>query len=165
MDSVQGFTIRPFTGLVNFVPAVAYLFRLNLPAAFSQPGNGLIEIPCRCCSGNFNPQVHASSHQWDQKLVSVAWPLAEHSSHEITFPVALSRRQRACACDRHCGRSHACLESISVGGGCVVRFIHFPTLNAVRPTRDRGRRREKRLLRFIFLLLLRFLCRRLIPSP
>ena len=25
-------------GLVNFVPAVAYLFCLNLPAAFSQPG-------------------------------------------------------------------------------------------------------------------------------
>ena len=24
-------------GLVNFVPAVAYLFYLNLPAAFSQP--------------------------------------------------------------------------------------------------------------------------------
>ena len=33
-------------GLVNFVPAVAYLFGLNLPAALSQPGNGLIEIPC-----------------------------------------------------------------------------------------------------------------------
>ena len=29
---------------MNFVPAVAYLFCLNLPAAFSQPGNGLIEI-------------------------------------------------------------------------------------------------------------------------
>ena len=32
---------------MNFVPAVAYLFCLNLPAAFSQPGNDLIEIPCR----------------------------------------------------------------------------------------------------------------------
>ena len=43
---VQGISKRPFPGLVNFVPAVAYHFYLNLPAAFSQPGNGLIEIPC-----------------------------------------------------------------------------------------------------------------------
>ena len=40
--SSQGISIRPFPGLVNFVPAVAYLFCLNLPAAFSQPGNGLL---------------------------------------------------------------------------------------------------------------------------
>ena len=32
---------------VNFVPAVAYLFCLYLPARFSQPGNGLTKIPCR----------------------------------------------------------------------------------------------------------------------
>ena len=43
---VEGLTIRPFPGLENFVPAVAYHFCLNLPAAFSQPGNGLIAIPC-----------------------------------------------------------------------------------------------------------------------
>ena len=36
---VQGISIRPIPGLVNFDPAVAYLFCLNLPAAFSQPGN------------------------------------------------------------------------------------------------------------------------------
>ena len=34
------------TGLVNFVPAVTYNFCLNLPAAFLQPGNGLIEMSC-----------------------------------------------------------------------------------------------------------------------
>ena len=45
---IQGISIRPFPGLVNFVLAVAYLFCLNMPAAFSQPGNGLIEIPCIC---------------------------------------------------------------------------------------------------------------------
>ena len=33
-------------GLVNVVHAVAYHFCLNLPAAFSQPGKGLLEIPC-----------------------------------------------------------------------------------------------------------------------
>ena len=43
---LQGISISPFPGLVNFVPAVSYPFYLNLPAAFSQPGNGLIEIPC-----------------------------------------------------------------------------------------------------------------------
>ena len=43
---VQGTSKRPFPGLVNFVPAVAYHFCLNLPAAFSQPGNGLLEVPC-----------------------------------------------------------------------------------------------------------------------
>ena len=36
-----GWTLRPFPGLVNFAPAVAYHFCLNLPAAFSQPGNSL----------------------------------------------------------------------------------------------------------------------------
>ena len=40
-ESVQGISIRPFPGLVNCVPAVAYLLSLNLPAASSQPGNGL----------------------------------------------------------------------------------------------------------------------------
>ena len=43
---VQGRTIRLFPGLVNFVPAVAYHFCLNLPAAFLQPGNGLLDKPC-----------------------------------------------------------------------------------------------------------------------
>ena len=43
---VQGISIRLFPGLVNIAPAVAYHFCLNLPAAFPQPGNGLIEIPC-----------------------------------------------------------------------------------------------------------------------
>ena len=43
---IQGATIRLSPGLVNFVSAVAYLFCLNLPAVFSQPGNGLTKIPC-----------------------------------------------------------------------------------------------------------------------
>ena len=42
---LQVISIGPFPGLENFVPAVAYPFCLNLSAAFSQPGNGLIEIP------------------------------------------------------------------------------------------------------------------------
>ena len=45
-DLIQGISLRPFPGLVNFVPAVAYQFCLNLPAAFLQLGNGLIDIPC-----------------------------------------------------------------------------------------------------------------------
>ena len=44
--ALQGISMRPFSGLVNFVPAVAYHVCLNLPSPFSQPGNGLIEIPC-----------------------------------------------------------------------------------------------------------------------
>ena len=43
---VQGTSKRPFPGLVNFVPAIAYHFCLNLPGAFSQPGHGLLEVPC-----------------------------------------------------------------------------------------------------------------------
>ena len=35
LKQVQGISIGPFPGLVNFVPAVAYFFCLNLPAAFS----------------------------------------------------------------------------------------------------------------------------------
>ena len=38
---LQGFTVRPFPGLENFVPAVAYHFCLSMPVAFSQLGNGL----------------------------------------------------------------------------------------------------------------------------
>ena len=38
----EGSSIRWAPGLVNFVPGVAYHFCLNLHAAFSQPGNGLI---------------------------------------------------------------------------------------------------------------------------
>ena len=43
---IQGIGLRPFPGLVNFVPAVAYIFCLNLLAAFSQPGNDHIVQPC-----------------------------------------------------------------------------------------------------------------------
>ena len=43
---VQGSTMRPFLGLVNFVPAVAYHLCLNMSASFSQPGNGLLEVLC-----------------------------------------------------------------------------------------------------------------------
>ena len=48
---VQPISIRPFPGLVNSVPAVAYHFWLNLPATFSVPGNGLIVKPCSTSSG------------------------------------------------------------------------------------------------------------------
>ena len=37
---LYGLAKRWVPGLVNFVPAVAYHFCLNLPAAFSQPENG-----------------------------------------------------------------------------------------------------------------------------
>ena len=43
---IQGTSKRPFPNLVNFVPAVAYHLCLNLPEAFSQPENGLLEVPC-----------------------------------------------------------------------------------------------------------------------
>ena len=43
---VQGFTIKLFPGLVNVFPAVAYPICLNVPAVFSQPGNGLTVKPC-----------------------------------------------------------------------------------------------------------------------
>ena len=43
---IQRFTKRLVCGLVNFVPAVAYLFWLNLPAAFSQPRTSLLVNLC-----------------------------------------------------------------------------------------------------------------------
>ena len=36
-----------FPGLVNFVPAAAYYFRLNLPEKFSQPGDNILAHPCK----------------------------------------------------------------------------------------------------------------------
>ena len=46
-QDIQGISKRLFPGLVNFVPAVAHHLCLNLPEAFSQPGNGLLEAPCK----------------------------------------------------------------------------------------------------------------------
>ena len=43
---VQWWAEALFPGLVNFVPAVAYQFCLNMPATFSQPGNGNLAHPC-----------------------------------------------------------------------------------------------------------------------
>ena len=43
---VQGSSNRRAPGFVNFVPAVAYHFYLNFPAAFTQPGTRLLEEPC-----------------------------------------------------------------------------------------------------------------------
>ena len=48
--NIQGISIRRLPGLVNFVPALDHLICHNLPAAFSQPGNGLTEIPCKAHS-------------------------------------------------------------------------------------------------------------------
>ena len=50
---------------MSFVTAVAYQFYLNLPAAFSQPGNSLIEVPCTCppkaVVHNYFTKSHSSS--------------------------------------------------------------------------------------------------------
>ena len=44
---VQGSTNRRAApGFVNFVPALAYHFCLNLAAAFTQPGTRLLVEPC-----------------------------------------------------------------------------------------------------------------------
>ena len=43
---VQGSTNRRAPGLVNFVPALAHHFCLNLPSAFTQPGACLLVEPC-----------------------------------------------------------------------------------------------------------------------
>ena len=43
---VQGSTNRRATGLVNFVPALAYHFCLNLLAAFTKPGAHLLVESC-----------------------------------------------------------------------------------------------------------------------
>ena len=47
---IQSSTNRRAPGLVNFVPALAYYFCLNLPAAFTQPGARLLVEPCTCDS-------------------------------------------------------------------------------------------------------------------
>ena len=46
INAIQGISKRQFTGSADFVPAVAYHFCHNFPAAFSQPGNGLRVKPC-----------------------------------------------------------------------------------------------------------------------
>ena len=49
--TLQGFTNRQAPGLVNFVPALAYHFCLNLLAAFTQPGARLLVEPCTMILG------------------------------------------------------------------------------------------------------------------
>ena len=44
--NIQGSPKLPFLGLDKLNPAVAYLFCLNLPAAFSQPGISNLAEPC-----------------------------------------------------------------------------------------------------------------------
>ena len=53
-------------GLVNFVPAVAYHFCLNLPAAFKQPGARLLAEPCRFSQCEF---MQPSSNIWSFNLL------------------------------------------------------------------------------------------------
>ena len=50
-EQVQGSTNRRAPGLVNVVPALAYHFCLNLPAAFTQPGAHLLVEPCTVWGG------------------------------------------------------------------------------------------------------------------
>ena len=50
---VQGSTIRRTPGLVNFVPALAYHFCLNLPATFTQPRARLLVEPCTARPSEF----------------------------------------------------------------------------------------------------------------
>ena len=44
---VQGISMRPFPGLVNFVPSVPYHFCLDLPGCENAAGNGHLVEPCR----------------------------------------------------------------------------------------------------------------------
>ena len=56
---IQGSAKRRGTGLVNFVPAVAYHFCLALPTEFTQPWARLLADPCTVRSdrmGTFHKQ-------------------------------------------------------------------------------------------------------------
>ena len=64
LKSLQRFTKRLVLGLVNFVSAVAYLFRLNLPAAFPQPRTSLLVKLC------------SSGIQWSPISLNGAIPLS-----------------------------------------------------------------------------------------
>ena len=45
-EDIKSSAKRWSSGLMNFVPAVAYHFCLGLPAAFTQPGARLLQKPC-----------------------------------------------------------------------------------------------------------------------
>ena len=47
-EQVQSSAKRWSLGLVNFVTSLAYHFCLALPAAFTQPGDHLLDEPCTC---------------------------------------------------------------------------------------------------------------------
>ena len=79
---LQGSNVMPFPGLVNFVSAVAYHFSLNLIAAFSQPGNGLIVEPCILYSAD------TWHHIWFmlcRTYVHLFWGWLDEAKHETTF--------------------------------------------------------------------------------
>ena len=55
LTELQGSANPRAPGLVNFVPAVAYHFCLNLPEKFSQPGVHGLADPCMYLT---NPSLH-----------------------------------------------------------------------------------------------------------
>ena len=89
-NAVQGIFIWPFPGLVNFVPAVAYHFCLNLPAAFSQPGNGHTEIPCTVFDLVQQIQCFADS---STSLHFVQAACTNFPSIPLTFPYLLRQHR------------------------------------------------------------------------
>ena len=69
--STTGLDSKAVPRFGEFVPSVAYHFYLNLPAAFSQPGNGLIVQPCTsffCTLTNSSDPLPFVSEQGRQTL-------------------------------------------------------------------------------------------------
>ena len=69
-NSLQGISIRPFPGLVNYVPAVAHLFCLNLPAAFSQPRT---KIFFGLCMSPSSARSHTRPHITQKVTLRPLW--------------------------------------------------------------------------------------------
>ena len=121
---IQGSTNRRAPGLGNFVPALAYHFCLNLPAAFTQPGARLLVEPCTFrfqhvariwVSGSIHIQSVRSDnyivergtrrHQESAKSVS---PLLQylHNSPKIMLKLGCVIPMAACESSRNLVRPH-----------------------------------------------------------
>ena len=69
---VQGSAKRLWPGLVDFVPAVAYHFCFNLPAAFTQPGQSFLAKPCICLTAGKNRSGNLKKKPFFLYLVKIA---------------------------------------------------------------------------------------------
>ena len=97
ISELQGSAKKRFPGLVNFIPAVAYPFCLNLPAGFTQPGASTLADHCRRVLGDLCQLIY----YW--KLIEIELPPWSQVSFSCLENWRTSSGTRPRCCSRQSG--------------------------------------------------------------